>query len=144
MSGKVPYHYLSELGVFHAVSKGIRPRRPVTPLVTDALWKFIHLCWHQTQSARPCVREVNDRVAALRHEYMNPSPNVQQELVQIPFPVANRHLRTIIPSIDGYETDSESLRVLSPQTQASGFQSEQEGGTMRKRAANKSRIIRSR
>lgn len=75
---------------------------------------------------------------------MNPSPNVQQELVQIPFPVANRHLRTIIPSIDGYETDSESLRVLSPQTQASGFQSEQEGGTMRKRAANKSRIIRSR
>ena len=144
LSGKVPYHYFSENGVFHAVSNGIRPRRPLESSVADAHWRFIQLCWHLTPCARPGIKEVNDRVTAFHRDCTNIRLNIQQEHALKPFPVTNRHLRPAMSSTDGYESDSESLHASSPKTGPSGWLSEQGDSAARRKLANKSRIIRPR
>ena len=143
LSGRVPYHYFSENRVLHAVSNGIRPRRPSEPWVNEVYWKFIQRCWGPVLSARPCIEEVNDHVTAFHRRCMDVTP-VQQERVPIHFQGINRHLRPFMPSMDGYESDYESLHVLSTKTKSSGCLSEQEGSISRRKPANKSRIIRSR
>jgi serine/threonine protein kinase len=143
LSGKLPYHNLSEFGVFHAVFNGIRPQHPSNPWVTDAHWKFIHHCWDSAPDARPCINEVSDRVAAFRHDYIDITSSIGQRPVPKPFPFAKRHLRYVTLSTDGYETDSES-RHSSPKTKSYLCLSEQEDNTLHCQSANRELVTRPR
>jgi serine/threonine protein kinase len=67
LSGRVPYHYFSEIEVLQAASNGILPRCPSEPWVKEIHWKFIWRCWDLLPSARPRVEEVNDQITAFHH-----------------------------------------------------------------------------
>ena len=109
-----------------ARSMGIQPQRPSQDWVTDAHWGFIKYCWDETPGARPCAREVEDRIGAFHHECVN----------------QDRCLT--IAATDGYETDSEAFHALKQSAKASGWQSDDDGLAKRKRSTKKSRVIRAR
>jgi hypothetical protein len=106
--------------------KGIQPRRPSQDWVTDAHWAFIKYCWGETPEARPCVREVEDRTGAFHRECVN------------------RDRCLTIAATDGYETDSEAFHVLNQSAKTSGWQSDNDGLTKRKRSTKKLRVTRTR
>ncbi|KAF8835173.1 WD40 repeat-like protein [Paxillus ammoniavirescens] len=61
LTGEVPYHYyIYEARVRHAISKGINPTRPNSPLVTDRQWAFMQRCWMPVDAdeSRPCADEI--------------------------------------------------------------------------------------
>jgi serine/threonine protein kinase len=64
LSGRVPYYYSSAVHLIGQVSKRVHPDRPSESPVSDIHWAFIQHCWDLLPSARPCVEEVNDQVAA--------------------------------------------------------------------------------
>jgi len=60
LSGHVPYSYLlRDAQVIIEVHKGVKPRRPTTPMVTDQLWSFINTCWADEPNDRPNIAEVS-------------------------------------------------------------------------------------
>ncbi|KIK90982.1 hypothetical protein PAXRUDRAFT_831222 [Paxillus rubicundulus Ve08.2h10] len=57
-SGEVPYADLrNKVQVLHALTKGVTPSRPVTPLVNDRMWDFIQRCWSTQEAKRPSAEE---------------------------------------------------------------------------------------
>jgi hypothetical protein len=137
LTGKVPYHYLSENRVFYAVSKGIRPLRPSEPLITDVRWKLIQLCWDRAQRARPSIREIHYRVTGFHRDCMDVSSSVPQEPVPMHFPVIKRHLRP--PPTNQFDAQLDSL--ASSRTTYSGRLSEREGNTMYRQHTDEPPII---
>jgi len=127
LSGKIPYHDIRlEHHVLYELFRGVRPKRPSEPWVTDALWEFIQHCWNGKQSDRPGINEVNDRMTEFHRMYIN-----RDRCLDIPF-------------TDGYETDSEAFRSSGPTPQFSGWQSDHESYTKHRKSAKKSRSSRHR
>ncbi|KZP27947.1 hypothetical protein FIBSPDRAFT_1039924 [Athelia psychrophila] len=59
LSGHVPFSYLlRDAQVVMEVFKGVKPRRPATPYVTNQLWDFINQCWKDDPKARPDAEEL--------------------------------------------------------------------------------------
>ncbi|KAF7975961.1 hypothetical protein HWV62_8092 [Athelia sp. TMB] len=59
LSGNVPFSYLlRDAQVVMEVFKGVKPRRPATPFMTNALWDFISQCWRDEPQARPDAEEL--------------------------------------------------------------------------------------
>ncbi|KAF8437614.1 kinase-like domain-containing protein [Boletus edulis BED1] len=60
LSGKMPYHYYKrEAQVVHAVSRGMKPRRPSSTFTTERRWMFIQQCWSTMDiESRPSSEEI--------------------------------------------------------------------------------------
>lgn len=63
---EVPYYYLrSNMQVMAALTRGVRPRRPSQPPVSDEYWEFINLCWADYDSGkRPNITQVSATINA--------------------------------------------------------------------------------
>ena len=69
LSGHVPYSYLlRDAQVIIEVHKGVKPRRPSTPFVTNQLWAFINMCWNAEPTSRPDIIEVSKSIQDFLHE----------------------------------------------------------------------------
>ncbi|KAG2035109.1 kinase-like domain-containing protein [Suillus americanus] len=54
LEGKIPYHYIARYeAIIHCISQGIRPKRPLVPVVSDVDWDFIQSCWSRDMEHRP-------------------------------------------------------------------------------------------
>ncbi|KAH0831350.1 hypothetical protein J3R83DRAFT_14012 [Lanmaoa asiatica] len=62
LTGKVPYHYLTNYQVMGALLSGTTPTRPSCDLVTDRQWTFIQRCWSTVDGpqSRPSSEEILD------------------------------------------------------------------------------------
>ena len=68
LSGHVPYSYLlRDAQVVIEVHKGVKPRRPSTPFVTNQLWTFINVCWNDEPTSRPDITEVSKTIQDFLH-----------------------------------------------------------------------------
>ncbi|KAF4575426.1 hypothetical protein EYR36_006785 [Pleurotus pulmonarius] len=59
LTGEMPYHYLRTDGqVLIELSRGVHPRRPQDPIVTDARWVLLCACWERNYQKRPTLEAV--------------------------------------------------------------------------------------
>lgn len=59
LEGKIPYHYITNRYVMAGqISQGIRPRRPVAPVIVDDDWDFMQTCWSQHAASRPSATDI--------------------------------------------------------------------------------------
>ncbi|KAJ8698950.1 hypothetical protein PTI98_005600 [Pleurotus ostreatus] len=59
LTGEVPYHYMKTDGqVLIELSRGVHPRRPQDPIVTEARWRLLCACWQRGPSHRPTLEAV--------------------------------------------------------------------------------------
>ncbi|TFK33028.1 hypothetical protein BDQ12DRAFT_658509 [Crucibulum laeve] len=74
LSGRIPYHYLSnDVHVVIELNKGIKPRRPTHPFVDDAQWNLIQHCWADRADDRPHADDVRSAVHDLLVQYSGKS-----------------------------------------------------------------------
>ncbi|KAG2134527.1 kinase-like domain-containing protein [Suillus clintonianus] len=60
LSGRQPYYDIrSDHQVVVAILRGVKPKRPETPVIQDYHWDFIEKCWLE-MSQRPPIAEVRD------------------------------------------------------------------------------------
>ncbi|KAG1845178.1 kinase-like domain-containing protein [Suillus subluteus] len=65
LEGKVPYHYIRKpVAIISCISRGIKPRRPSTPVVIDSDWSFIQKCWLGDMERRPSDEDILEFVEA--------------------------------------------------------------------------------
>lgn len=65
LSGKIPFHLLSDPAVVAKVLSGGRPEEPIdTPAAThtSGLWSIVQQCWEEKPTKRPALSEVRDRL----------------------------------------------------------------------------------
>ncbi|KAH9475510.1 putative serine/threonine-protein kinase [Psilocybe cubensis] len=68
ISGRIPYEdIVSEVQVIMQLIKGINPPRPAEPLLSDAFWEFIVLCWSRDPFKRPEIDQVREKLQLLRY-----------------------------------------------------------------------------
>lgn len=68
VSGRIPYEdIVSDIHVLMALMKGSLPPRPPEPLLSDAFWDFIVLCWSKDPFARPEIEKVREKLQLLRY-----------------------------------------------------------------------------
>ncbi|KAG2364538.1 kinase-like domain-containing protein [Suillus spraguei] len=59
LEGKIPYHYTLKYETIIAyLSRGIKPKRPVNPVIIDSDWDFIQACWSKDKDLRPSAEEI--------------------------------------------------------------------------------------
>ena len=73
LTGKIPYHYYrNDAQVLVALSRGLRPARPVEPPIDDVHWEFMQQCWASQKSkqtsknVRPTIEEIVSFLSAAR------------------------------------------------------------------------------
>jgi len=66
LSGRQPYHDIrSDHQVVIAILRGVKPKRPVTPVIEDCHWDFIKQCWLEI-SKRPPIADIRDSMDRCR------------------------------------------------------------------------------
>ncbi|KAG9218542.1 hypothetical protein CCMSSC00406_0001344 [Pleurotus cornucopiae] len=59
LTGVIPYHYMRTDGqVLIELSRGVHPRRPQDPIVTEARWGLLCACWERDPLRRPTLEAV--------------------------------------------------------------------------------------
>ncbi|KAG6375777.1 kinase-like domain-containing protein [Boletus reticuloceps] len=79
LSGKMPYHYYKrEAQVVHAVSRGMKPRRPSSTFTTERRWMFIQQCWSTMDiESRPSSEEIAEFIEEELTDCRTPPEDVE-------------------------------------------------------------------
>ncbi|PPQ91813.1 hypothetical protein CVT25_000262 [Psilocybe cyanescens] len=68
ISGRIPYEdIISDVQVIMQLIKGSDPPRPAEPMLSDAFWDFIVLCWSRNPFSRPEIDQVREMLQVLRY-----------------------------------------------------------------------------
>ncbi|TCD65146.1 hypothetical protein EIP91_003039 [Steccherinum ochraceum] len=116
VSGKIPFHGLSDYQAIIRVVRGDRPERPTKSNgkpISDGLWNLVVSCWAGSPTERPSSKQVLSLLGVIGKAYLRPSAyGSRPQTPSTPTDyLSNSSSSTLTPQTMHYSDDEDSVQL---------------------------------